>query len=169
MTITVFIRYQLDPFQCDAFEEYARRWLTIIPKCGGNLLGYWMPHEGTNNIGYALISFDSLAAYEAYRARLKSDREGAANFRFAQEQRFILSEERTFLRPVTCAAGSVEIRQPTPPRRVKVFGATLVRRFAGANGRMRRRAQRGVQNDRRHLRDLAKTRTEATISRPGRR
>src|SRR6516165_1568257 len=78
-----------------------RRWLTIIPKCGGNLLGYWMPHEGTNNIGYALISFDSLAAYEAYRARLKSDRDGAANFRFAQEQRFILSEERTFLRPVT--------------------------------------------------------------------
>jgi len=86
MTITVFIRYQLDPFQCDAFEEYARRWLTIIPECGGNLLGYWMPHEGTNNIGYGLISFDSL---------------GAANFRFAQEQRFILSEERTFLRPVT--------------------------------------------------------------------
>src|SRR5262245_37587896 len=79
----------------------ARRWLTIIPQCGGNLLGYWMPHEGTNNIAYGLISFDSLAAYEAYRARLKADREGAANFRFAQEQRFILSEERTFLRPVT--------------------------------------------------------------------
>jgi len=99
--ITVFIRYQLDPFQCDAFEDYARRWLTIIPKCGGNLLGYWMPHEGTNNIAYGLISFDSLAAYEAYRTRLKADSEGAANFRFAQEQRFILSEERTFLRPVT--------------------------------------------------------------------
>ena len=62
MTITVFIRYQLDPFQCDAFEEYARHWLSIIPKCGGNLLGYWMPHEGTNNIAYGLISFDSLAA-----------------------------------------------------------------------------------------------------------
>jgi hypothetical protein len=101
MAITVFIRYQLDPFQCDAFEDCARRWLTIIPKCGGNLLGYWMPHEGTNTIAYGLISFDSLAAYEAYRARLKADREGAANFRFAQEQRFILSEERTFLRPVT--------------------------------------------------------------------
>ena len=77
MTITVFIRYQLDPFQCDAFEDYARRWLTIIPKCGGNLLGYWMPHEGTNTIAYGLISFDSLAAYEAYRARLKADRECA--------------------------------------------------------------------------------------------
>jgi hypothetical protein len=101
MAITVFIRYQLDPFQLDAFETYARRWLTIIPKCGGNLLGYWMPHEGTNNIAYALISFDSLASYEAYRTRLKADPDGAANFRFAQEQRLISSEERTFLRPVT--------------------------------------------------------------------
>jgi len=100
MTITVFIRYQIDPFQRDAFEAYARRWLEIIPKCGGNLLGYWMPHEGTNNIAFGLISFDSLAAYEAYRARLKSDPEGAANFRMAEEKRLILAEERTFLRQV---------------------------------------------------------------------
>jgi NIPSNAP len=100
MPITVFIRYQIDPFQRDAFEDYARRWLTIIPRCGGQVVGYWLPHEGTNNIGYGLISFDSLAAYEAYRARLKADPEGAANFRFAQEQRFILSEERTFLAAV---------------------------------------------------------------------
>jgi len=101
MTITVFIRYQLDPFQRDAFEDYARRWLAIIPKCGGDLVGYWMPHEGTDNIAFALISFESLAAYEAYRARLKADPEGAANFRSAQQQRFIMSEERTFLRRVT--------------------------------------------------------------------
>jgi len=100
MTVTVFIRYRLDPFQRDAFEEYARRWLTIIPKCGGDVVGYWMPHEGTDNIAYGLISFDSLAAYEAYRARLKADPEGAANFHLAQEQRFISSEERTFLRLV---------------------------------------------------------------------
>ena len=104
MSITVFIRYQLDPFQCDAFEDYARRWLTIIPKCGGNLLGYWMPHEGTNNIAFALISFDSLAAYEAYRARLRIDSEGMANFNFAEENRFILAEERTFLRKVVASA-----------------------------------------------------------------
>ncbi len=100
MTVTVFIRYQLDPFQCNAFEEYARRWLTIIPKCGGKVVGYWMPHEGTDNIAYGLIAFNSLAAYEAYRMRLKADPEGAANFRLAREQRFILSEERTFLRLV---------------------------------------------------------------------
>ena len=100
MTITVFIRYQIDPFRREAFEAYARRWLTIIPRCGGNLVGYWMPHEGTNNIAFGLISFDSMAAYETYRARLKSDREGAANFSFAEEQRLILSEERSFLRAV---------------------------------------------------------------------
>src|SRR5258708_6912525 len=63
LAVTVFIRYQLDPFKRAMFETYARRWLTIIPKCGGNLLGYWMPHEGTNNIAFALISFDKRAAF----------------------------------------------------------------------------------------------------------
>jgi NIPSNAP protein len=100
VTITVFIRYQLDPFQRDGFEAYARRWLDIIPKCGGEVVGYWMPHEGTNNIAYGLISFASLAAYEEYRARLLRDAEGAANFEFAQKERFILAEERSFLRQV---------------------------------------------------------------------
>jgi hypothetical protein len=101
MTVTVFIRYQIDPFKRAEFEAYARRWLTIIPRCGGNLLGYWMPHEGTNNIAFALISFDSLAAYEAYRARLREDAEGMANFHSAEAGRFILAEERTFLRQVS--------------------------------------------------------------------
>jgi NIPSNAP protein len=100
MTITVFIRYQLDPFKTDEFESYARHWLEIIPKCGGDLVGYWLPHEGTNNVAYGLISFASLADYEAYRARLKSDADGAANFTLAQVRRFILAEERTFLRKV---------------------------------------------------------------------
>jgi len=100
MTVTVFIRYQLDPFKRAMFEEYSRNWLRIIPKCGGDLIGYWMPHEGTNNIAYALICFDSLASYESYRARLRADGEGAANFEFAEQNRFILAEERTFLRMV---------------------------------------------------------------------
>ena len=101
MPVTVFIRYRLDPFKRNAFEEYARRWIAVIPRCGGDLAGYWMPHEGTNDIAYGLISFESLAASEAYRARLKADHEGAANFRFAEAERFILSEERSFLRPVS--------------------------------------------------------------------
>jgi len=100
MTVTCCIRYVLDPFQIPAFEAYARNWLTIIPACGGDLVGYWLPHEGTNNIARAMISFDSLAAYEAYRARLRSDPAGQANFAMAKEKRFILSEERTFLKPV---------------------------------------------------------------------
>jgi NIPSNAP len=100
MSITVFIRYQLDPFKLVQFEEYSKRWLTIIPKCGGDLIGYFMPHEGTNNIAFALISFESLAAYEAYRARLRADDDCMANFRFAEENKFILAEERTFLRKV---------------------------------------------------------------------
>lgn len=101
MTVTCFIRYVIDPFQREAFEAYARNWLTIIPACGGDLVGYWMPHEGTNTIAMALISFESLAAYEAYRVGLKADPAGKANFAMAQEKRFILSEERTFLTPVT--------------------------------------------------------------------
>ncbi len=101
MAITVFIRYQIDPFKRAQFEDYSRRWLEIIPKCGGNVVGYWMPHEGTNNIAYGLISFENLATYEAYRARLRADGEGMANFRFAEENRLILAEERTFLRQVS--------------------------------------------------------------------
>jgi hypothetical protein len=72
----------------------------IIPACGGEVVGYWMPHEGTNTIAYGLISFESLAAYEAYRVRLKADKDGMANFQFAEKERFILAEERTFLRRV---------------------------------------------------------------------
>lgn len=102
--IVCCIRYVIDPFQRDAFAQYARNWGRIIPRCGGGLIGYFLPHEGTNNIALALISFDSLASYEGYRATLKVDREGADNFRFAQEKRFILSEERTFLESVSMAA-----------------------------------------------------------------
>jgi len=96
-TITCFIRYEIDPFQREAFREYAQNWLRIIPRCGGELLGYFLPHEGTNNIAWGLIAFESLAAYEAYRARLKSDPGGRVNFEFAQKSRLILKEERTFL------------------------------------------------------------------------
>jgi len=99
-SIICHIHYQIDPFQRDAFEQYARTWLRVIPECGGDLLGYFMPHEGTNDVAHAMIGFDSLAAYEAYRARLRADPAAMANFQTAQEKRFILKEERTFLKPV---------------------------------------------------------------------
>jgi hypothetical protein len=97
MKIVCIIRYQIDPFQGDEFKKYAENWGRIIPKCGGHLLGYFLPTEGTNDIAWGLIAFDSLAAYEAYRARLKSDPEGRENFAFAQSKRLILREERNFV------------------------------------------------------------------------
>jgi len=105
MTITCFIRYEIDPFQRESFKEYAENWGRIIPRCGGALVGYFLPHEGTNNVAWGLISFDSLAAYETYRARLKSDREALDNFAMAQTKRFILREERTFLEAVDGTLG----------------------------------------------------------------
>jgi hypothetical protein len=94
--ITCFIRYEIDPFQRDAFRTYAENWSRIIPRCGGHLLGYFLPYEGSNFEAWGLIAFDSLAAYEAYRARLRADPESLANFELARRQRFILREERTF-------------------------------------------------------------------------
>jgi hypothetical protein len=96
MNLTCFIRYQIDPFQRDAFRRYAENWGRIIPRCGGKLLGYFLPHEGSNDIAWGLIGFDSLAAYEAYRTQLKADAEGRASFEWAQQERFILREERSF-------------------------------------------------------------------------
>ena len=100
MAITCFIRYEIDPFQREAFAEYAQTWGRIIPRCGGDLLGYFLPHEGTNNVAWGLIAFESLAAYETYRTRLKADPEGRRNFAVAQGKRLILREERTFVENV---------------------------------------------------------------------
>jgi hypothetical protein len=97
MTITCVIRYQIDPFQRDAFKKYAENWGRIIPRCGGHLAGYFLPHEGTNDVAWGLIAFDSLASYESYRARLKSDPEARENFAFAQTKHLILREERNFV------------------------------------------------------------------------
>ncbi|HEY9096052.1 MAG TPA: NIPSNAP family protein [Hydrogenophaga sp.] len=100
MQITCFIRYEIDPFQLENFRTYADHWGRIIPRCGGHLVGYFLPHEGSNCVAWGLIAFDSLAAYESYRARLRADPEGHANFAFAQQQRFILREERQFTQTV---------------------------------------------------------------------
>ena len=100
MTVTCFIRYQIDPLQREAFRAYADAWGRIIPRCGGDLVGYFLPWEGTNDIAWGLIAFASLAAYEAYRARLRTDPEARANFAMATDKRLVLREERTFLEAV---------------------------------------------------------------------
>ena len=107
MSIACFIRYQIDPFQREAFQKYAQTWRTIIPRCGGRLIGYFLPLEGTNDIGWGLIAFDSLAAYETYRARLRQDADARANFAYSQSKRFVLREERTFLEVVDASEKGV--------------------------------------------------------------
>ena len=97
MKITCIIRYQIDPYQRDEFRKYAENWGRIIPRCGGHLVGYFLPHEGTNDVAWGLIAFDSLASYEAYRVRVKSDPEGHKNLDMAQSKRLILREERNFV------------------------------------------------------------------------
>jgi hypothetical protein len=100
MPITCFIRYQIDPFKIDRFRVYAANWGRIIPRCGGHLVGYFLPEEGTNDIAWGLIAFDSLASYERYRARLKADPDARENFAMAQTKRLILREERNFVEVV---------------------------------------------------------------------
>ena len=98
MSIFCFIRYEIDPFKREAFEQYARNWGQAIPRCGADLVGYFAPHEGSLTRAYGIYSLDSLAEYEAYRERLRKDPLGCENFEFAKRDRFILREDREFLR-----------------------------------------------------------------------
>jgi hypothetical protein len=111
-TITCVIRYEIDPSQRDAFKTYAENWGRIIPRCGGHLLGYFLPYEGTNDVGWGLIAFDSLASYETYRGRLKTDREARDNFAMVQATRVILREERTFVEVVEGTLNLPTTRSP---------------------------------------------------------
>ena len=99
--IACFIRYEIDPYKLSAFEEYARNWGQAIPRCGANLIGYFAPHEGSATTAYGVYTLESLAAYEAYRARLRDDPAGRENFAFSRRERFIQREDRLFLRPVS--------------------------------------------------------------------
>ena len=96
--ITCFIRYEIDPFKLDAFGEYARNWGDEIPRCGADLIGYFAPHEGSATTAYGVYSIADLAAYEAYRARLRADPLGRENYEFAKREQFIRREDRIFLR-----------------------------------------------------------------------
>ncbi len=102
--ITCFIRYEIDPFKAEAFAEYARAWGEAIPRCGAALIGYFAPHEGSATTAYGVYSVADLAAYEAYRARLKADPAGLANFDFARREQFIRREDRIFLKRVPAAS-----------------------------------------------------------------
>lgn len=98
--ITCHLRYVIDPKRLVEFEHYAKLWIPLVEKFGGQHHGYFLPSEGANNIAYALFSFESLAAYEQYRKRSVSDNECQAAFKYADETDCIVSYERSFLRPV---------------------------------------------------------------------
>lgn len=96
--IACFIRYELDPYRLPAFETYARNWGEAIPRCGADLFGYFAPHEGSATTAYGVYTVEDLAAYQAYRARLREDPLGRENYAFSQRERFIRREDRLFLR-----------------------------------------------------------------------
>lgn len=99
--LTCFIRYHIDPAKKSEFEVYARNWGQAIPRCGADLIGYFAPHEGSSTLAYGVYNIPSLAEYEAYRARLADDALGRENYAFAQKERFLLREDRTFLKLVS--------------------------------------------------------------------
>lgn len=99
--LTCIIRYHIDPVKKAEFEQYARNWNEAIPRCGADLVGYFAPHEGSSTLAYGIYDIPSLADYEAYRARLAADPLGRENYGFAMREKFLLREDRTFLRRVT--------------------------------------------------------------------
>ena len=69
MNLTCFIRYQIDPCQREAFRAYAEAWGRIIPRCGGRLIGYFLPHEGSNDVAWGLIGIRKASAHQADQTR----------------------------------------------------------------------------------------------------
>jgi len=96
--ITCFIKYEIDPFKREQFEQYAKQWGQAIPRCGADLIGYFAPHEGSTTTAYGVYSLPSLADYEAYQERLAADPIGQDNYAFAKKEQFIRSEDRIFLK-----------------------------------------------------------------------
>jgi hypothetical protein len=98
--IACLIRYDFEPSAHEDFARYAAGWSATIPSAGANLIGYFGPYEGSASTGYGLFTVPSLAAYEAYKAKLRADPAAVANFTFARERRFIRAEDRWFLTPL---------------------------------------------------------------------
>lgn len=98
--ITCYLKYVIDPYLVNEFEEYAKLWIPLVNKLGGTHHGYFLPHEGANNIAYALFSFPSLADYEEYRRKMAVDEECQQAFELANRTKCIISYERSFMRPV---------------------------------------------------------------------
>jgi NIPSNAP len=103
--ITCIIQYQIDPTKRDEFVQYAQNWGQAIPRCGADLIGYYAPHEGSATLAYGIYNIKNLAEYEAYKTRLVANPLARENYTFAQQEKFILREERTFLKCVSMPHG----------------------------------------------------------------
>lgn len=98
--VTCYLRYIIDPAKVSEFEEYAKMWIPLVAKFGGQHHGYFLPSEGANNVAFALFTFPSLAEYESYRNDSFKDNECIAAINFAEKTNCIVSYERSFFRPV---------------------------------------------------------------------
>ncbi|RDJ97537.1 NIPSNAP family protein [Paraburkholderia lacunae] len=98
--ITCYLRYVIDPYKLKEFEHYGKLWIPLVEKFGGRHHGYFLPSEGASNVALAMFSFESLAAYEAYRIESMDDPDCQAAFAYAEQTRCIVSYERSFFRPV---------------------------------------------------------------------
>lgn len=103
--IACFIRYEIEPFDRDKFETYAKGWNEAIPRCGATPIGYFTPHEGSLTTAYGAYLIPSLAAYEEYKRKLALDPAAQENLAFAKRDRFIRREDRIFLKLVSGSNG----------------------------------------------------------------
>ncbi|MCG7540096.1 NIPSNAP family protein [Pseudoalteromonas sp. OF7H-1] len=98
--VTCYLKYVVDPAKIADFEEYAKMWIPLVNRFGGQHNGYFLPSEGASNIALALFTFPSLAAYETYRNESFQDAQCQAAIKFAEDSGCIISYERSFFRPV---------------------------------------------------------------------
>ena len=98
--VTCYLRYVIDATKINEFEHYAKLWIPLVEKFGGQHHGYFLPSEGANNIALALFTFPSLAEYETYRQDSFNDAECLQAFDYAKKTDCVISYERSFFRPV---------------------------------------------------------------------
>ena len=102
--ITCYLQYRIDPYKRAEFKEYAEMWIPLVERHGGTHHGYFLPKESASDLAVALFSFESLAAYEKYRADARNDPECRKASAYAEETRCIVSFDRQFLEPVLSKA-----------------------------------------------------------------
>lgn len=97
------IAYEIDPFPKIPVHHLCHQLGAHRLPPGWAFASLFCAARGRQLRGVGLISFPSLEAYEAYRQRLREHDEAAADFAFAQRERFVRKEERTFSQAVSAS------------------------------------------------------------------